>query len=161
VLAVVAANVAMSVNLRSLRDSNVLKLASGIPYGLLAALGWGVIYFLIVYPTRSIGPWLSAFLLEVGVTLSAGLHIILRGDKFEVKDVASRLVILDAILIAVGTLGFTVGVKYFNVGIVAALGNSVAAISVIGATIIHHERLTIKEKVLAAFMITGVLAMTL
>lgn len=161
VLVILAANIAVSVNVRSLRDSNALKLGSGIPYGLLTALGWGLVFFLIIYPTRSIGPWLSAFLLEFGVLVGAGIHITLRGGDYGWKYLTSRLTIVNALLIGGGTLAFTVGVRYFNVGLVAALGNSMAAVSVIGATLVHHERLTKKEKVLAACMVLGVIAITL
>ncbi len=156
ILIILAANIAVSLNFRSLRDSNVLKLASGVPYALTAAILWGVVFFLIIYPTRSLGPWLSALLLEIGVVAAAMVHVWSQRDGFALKHVFSRRLLINALLIATGTLGYTIGVHSFNIGIVATLGNSTAIISIIAATIVHHERLTRNEMLLAAFMVLGV-----
>ena len=158
---IVLANVLASVNFRSLRDSNILKLASGVPYALTAALGWGVVFFLIIYPTRSIGPWLTSLLMEIGVVLAASVHVWLRREPFAVHEATRKDVLFNAALIAVGTLGFTIGVRSFNIGLVATLSNSNAVVSIIAATLWHHEHLTRAEKILAGLMIFGVVLVSL
>lgn len=161
VLLIILANAVVSVNFRSLRDSNILKLASGVPYGLVAALLWGVVFFLIIYPTRSIGPWLSALLMEVGVALAAAVHVWLRREAFMLKETRKPSLIWNAALLAAGSLAYTVGVKYFHVGLVAALSNSTAVVSIIAATRLHHERLTRVEKILTAIMVVGVVLISI
>lgn len=158
---IILANIAVSVNFRSLRSSNILKLASGVPYALVAALLWGLVYFLLIYPTRSLGPWVSALLLEFGLVIAATVHLKFKREELQVAKAADKLLIFNAVVIALGTLGFTIGVKYFNVGLVAALANSTAVVSIIAATLVHHERLTRMEKVLAAFMIAGVVLVSI
>jgi len=160
IMLILAANIAVSLNFRSLRDSNVLKLASGVPYALVAALLWGVVFFLIIYPTRSLGPWLSALLMEIGVTAAAAVHVWLRHEGFAFKQAVSRPMLANALLIAGGTLGYTIGVHSFNIGIVATLSNSTAVVSIIAATLVHHERLTHNEKILAALMTLGVVVVS-
>lgn len=147
-------------NFRSPRDSNILKLASGVPYALVAAVLWGVVFFLIIYPTRSLGPWAAALLLEIGVAMAAAVHVGLRREPLLLRQAATRPVVMNALMIAGGTLAYTVGVRSFNIGLVATLSNSTAVVSIIAATLIHHEQLARNERLLAAVMIIGVVVVS-
>lgn len=158
---VIAANVAISVNPKDIRSSNVMQLTSGIPYALIAAVGWGLFYFGLVYPTRQLGPWLSALLVETGVTIAAGLHIILTKQKLPVKDDFSWLLFGSALSIVFGTVAYTYGVYHYNVGIVAALSNSTALLSTVLAAYFFKERLTKFERVTACAMIIGVILVSI
>lgn len=158
---VVLANVLASVNFRSLRDSNILKMASGVPYALVASVGWGVVAFLLVYATRWLGPWIASLLLEVGVVLAAAVHVWLRREPFVPKEATRKDVMVNGALIALGTLSFTIGLRSFNVGLVATLGNSNAVVSIIAATLWHHEHLTRAEKYVAGLMVFGVVLVSL
>lgn len=161
IVLIVLANIAVSLNFRSLHDSNVLKLASGVPYGLIAAAGWGVVALLIVYPTRSLGPWAAALMMEIGVLAAAMAHVFFRREPFMLAQAATKPVAANAVLICIGTLAYAIGVKSFHVGIVAALANSTGVVAIVAATIIHGERLTRAEKILAVLMVLGVALISL
>jgi len=161
IIVIIGANVIMSIDLKNWRQSQVLQLSSGIPYALIATVGWGCFYFFLVYATNWLGPWLSAFLVEVGVTLAAGLHLVFAKKKIPYRQTISRSVVANAILICLGTVGYTVGVRYFNVGIIASLSNSTAIVSAVAATYLFHEHLTKKEKLAASAMIAGIIVLTL
>ena len=161
VVVVIGANIVMSVDLKNWRNSNALQLSSGIPYALMATIGWGCFYFFLVYSTTWLGSWLSAFLVEAGVTIAAGAHLLLTAKRVPYGKIISRSIISNSIFICLGTVAFTVGVRYFNVGIVAALSNSTAIVSAIIATYLFHEHLTRKEKLAASVMIVGIVVLTL
>jgi drug/metabolite transporter (DMT)-like permease len=158
---IIAANTVISINFQSIRDSNILKLASGVPYGLIAAVLWGLVYFLIIYPTRAIGPLLSALMLELGVAAAAGIHLLVRKESLMVRQAATWPIVSNGLLIMGGTLSYTIGVAAFHVGVVAALANSTAAVSIIAAGLLHHERLVRGEKILAALMVAGVILISI
>jgi drug/metabolite transporter (DMT)-like permease len=160
VLIVIGANVIMSIDIKNWRNSNVLQLSSGIPFALLATIGWGAFYFFLVYSTNWLGPWMSAFLVEAGVTIAAGIHLVLSSKKIQYREIVSKSIIFNSLLLCFGTVGFTIGVHYFNVGIVASLSNSTAIVSAIGATYFFHEHLTRKEKIAASVMIAGIVVLT-
>lgn len=160
IVLVIAANVAISVNLKDLRNSNVMQLESGVLYALIAALGWGLFYFLLVYPTRAIGPWASALMVELGVTIAAGLHLFLGKQKLVHKNALSFTVMGSGISIVAATVAYTIGVYYYNVGIVAALSNSTALVSTLLAAYFFKERLNLFEKTVAAAMVLGVILVT-
>ena len=97
----------------------------------------------------------------MGVTLAAGVHLLLTAKRIPYREITSRSIISNAILICLGTVAFTIGARYFNVGIVAALSNSTAIISAVVATYLFHEQLTKKEKIAASIMIAGIVTLTL
>ncbi len=161
VIMVIAANVAISVDVKNLRQSNFLRVSSGIRFAIAATLGWGTFYFSLVPITKIIGPWLAALLVEIGVTTAAGLHLKLSSQNVKLAIALQARVIANGVLICLGTLAFTLGVKYFNVGIVAALSNSTALVATLLGVYLFHERLHVKERIAAAVMIGGVFALTL
>lgn len=161
IIIVIGANVAISVDLKNWRNSNILQLSSGVPFAIIASLGWGCFYFLLVYSTRWLGPWLSACIAEAGVTFAAGIHIIISTKKVSFKKVVSKSIFFNSVLLCLGTVAYTLGVLYFNIGIIAALSNSVTIPSVILAAHLYHEHLTQKEKLAATVMILGILTITI
>ena len=92
---VITANILVSVNIKDLRQSNVMQLSSGIPFALIAALGWGLFFFFVVYPTRHIGPWWAAFGVELGVAAAAALHIAITKQKIAWRQAAKPAVIAN------------------------------------------------------------------
>ena len=158
---VVAANVAISVNPKDLRKSNVMQLESGILFALIAAAGWGLFYFFLIYPTRALGPWVSAFLVELGVTIAAGLHILLGRQDVRHRDALSLGMSGTGICIVIGTVAYTVGVFSYDIGIVAVLSNSTALASALLAAYFFKEKLTRLEKITAGIMIAGVILVSI
>lgn len=103
---------------------------------------------------------LATLLVEVGVTIAAGIHTKLSNQNVRLKNALSLSVILNAVLIGLGTLAFTIGVRYYNIGIVAILSNSTALVATLLGIYLYHERLHTKERVAAVMMILGVAALS-
>ncbi len=161
IVLIVLANIYISVDFKNWRESNFLKRSTGVPFALIAALGWGLFYFFLVPVTRKVGPWLAAFLVETGVTIAAGLHLRYSSQSVDLKDILAKDVVRNGFLICLGTLAFTVGVKYYNVGIVAALSNSTALVASVLGFIMFKEHLRKKERVAAGLIILSVFALSL
>lgn len=160
VIVVITANIAVSINLKNWRQSALFKRSSGIPFALVASLGWGIFFFLLVPISKTLGPWLVAFLVETGVTVAAGLHLILSGQNVRLKAALRPAIILNGLLICIGTLCYTAGVRYFNIGIVAALSNTTAVMASILGVYLFHEKLRLKERVASFIMILGIVVIS-
>lgn len=158
---IVAGNIITSLNFKSLRESNLVTLASGVPYALAAAFGWGLFYFALIYPSKTIGPWATAFLTELGVTLAAGLHCIVGRTTIDSKQIYQPTVLLSAVSLAVGTAAYTFGVAHYNVSIVAALSTSMALLSAVLAIFFYKEKVTRSELIAAVAMVGGVVLLTI
>lgn len=158
---VVVANIAVSVDINNWRSSKVLHKSSGVPYALAASLGWGVFFFALVPLANTLGPWLAAFLTEVGVTVAAGLHIWKAKMHVRIKDALAPSVAGNGLLICVGTLAYTIGVRYYNVPIIVTLSNSTAIVSTVLGVLLFHEHLEHSDRIAGAFMMAGIAALTL
>lgn len=158
---VIAANVAVSVNVRNWRQSQLLQRASGVPFAFIAALGWGLFYFLLVPLSKSLGPIMAAFLVEVGVTTAAGLHLFTTKNRPKLlkSDILRAPVVVNGVLISIGTVAFTFGVSHYSVPIVAALSNSVAVITILLGVALFSETLQLKQRMASIVMIAGVVAL--
>jgi len=161
IILIIVANIAVSVDVRNWRQSNFLKLSSGIPFALIAAFGWGVYSFVLIPISQQLGPWQSALLTELGVTVAAGLHIKLSAKKFNMQYITNKKVIVNALLVFVGVVSFTVGVSNFNVGIVAALSGSTALVSMLIGMHHFNEKLKLKDRISALAMIFSIAALSL
>jgi len=156
VFIIIAANILASVDMRNWRQSRLIHKASGIPFALVAAVGWGLFYFFLVPITRVIGPWLASLLVEVGVTIAAGYHLKFTSKKYLMEDAWQKEMLFNAFLTCVGTLAFAFGVKHYNVCIVAALSNSTALVTILLGVLLYRERLHLKERLAAIVMIASV-----
>ncbi|HEX9153788.1 MAG TPA: DMT family transporter [Candidatus Saccharimonadales bacterium] len=157
IIVVIGANVVMSVNLKNWRNSNAMQLSSGVPFALMAALGWGCFFFALIYSTGWLGPWMSALLVEIGVTLAAGIHTLVSYKSHApIKNALTWRIAINGALICLGTIAYTIGVSRYNVSIVASLSNSTAVIATLVATCMFHEHLDRKEKIAAAAMVAGI-----
>src|SRR5262249_27586951 len=107
-----------------------------------------------------LGPWLSALLVEVGVTIAAGLHCKWSGEDLGLKQAIKPAVIWNGVMICAGTLGFTIGATYFNIGVVAALSKSTALIRSLLGVYMLKERLVPREVIAAGLMIVGIAALS-
>ena len=160
ILLVLIANVAISVDLKSWQNFKFIQTSNGIPLALAAAIGWAMFFFFLVPVADRLGPWLSAFLVELGVAIAAGIHLKITSQKINYRKAFSWPVISNGIFIAIGTLAFTIGISYYNVGIVVTLGQSSALITILLGVWIYKEHLTLKERVLSLIMIIGVALLT-
>jgi drug/metabolite transporter (DMT)-like permease len=158
---IILANVAVSLNIRSWRNSNLLILSSGIPFALIAAVGWGLFYFILIYPTRAIGPWLAALFAELGVTIAAGIHLALAKKELAARQLWSPSIVVNGLLTCAGTVAFTIGVRSYNQAIVITLSNSVAVVSTLLGVVFFHERLRQSEILAGASMIMAIIVLSL
>jgi drug/metabolite transporter (DMT)-like permease len=161
IVVLLAANIIVSVNFKSLRHSNIVQLKSGVPYAFVAMVGWGLFFFALIYPTKVIGPWATAFLVELGVTIAAGVHIVVTKQKVQLTQAASPKILANGLAIVIGTAAFTVGVSRYNASILSALSNSTALPASLLAVYFFKERLTTLEKLAAGAMVIAVLLISL
>lgn len=160
IVVVVAANIAVSVDIKNWRSSRVLHKGSGVPYAIIASLGWGVFFFALVPLADTLGPWLAAFLTELGVVVAAGLHILVAKAPIRFRDALAPSVVGNGVMICVGTLAYTIGVRYCNVPIVATLSNSTAIISTALGVILYQEHVKRIDRIAGTIMIVGIAALT-
>lgn len=158
---VIIANIAVTVETKNWRSGRFFRKSEGIPFALAAAVGWGLFAFALAAISKSIGPWLSTLMAEIGVALAAYIHCVVMKQPVELKAMFKPSVIINGLLVGIGTLAFAIGAGMFNVGIVAALSNSTAIVTTLVGVIVFHEHIHKRDWIAGGAMVAGIAALSL
>lgn len=142
ILLIVTGIILTSINFKDLRNSNLFNVSSGIPYALVSAILWGVVFFLLKIPVNVLGPFLTSFIIEFGILIFSILHIKVANDSLIFP---SRKMLIHIFFIAffaiIGSLFFNLGIKISSVSIIAALTFSSPLISTLYGKLVYKEKL--------------------
>lgn len=114
-------NIGLVLDAQAFRQKRFI-INAGTLYALLACLGWGTVFFLYKYPTESLGSSMSAFLIEVGVLLAAGVHFLISRTpgKDKIQNHIPRMASM-IIFAAIGVSFYTMALDRGPVSIVASI----------------------------------------
>ena len=150
-----------SVDFKHFRESNIFDKRSGVAYALVTFVLWGFIFFFSKIHVSVLGPFLSAFLIELGILVYSYLDI--RVSKMRLKRVSSKelfLFIVSAVLAAAGTLFYNLGVQVGVVSIVAVLSFSNPIAATFYSKVVNKETLKLKEIAALILIVLGVALVT-
>jgi drug/metabolite transporter (DMT)-like permease len=161
IVALLIGVVLISVDFDELRNSELLKVSSGVPFALLAAVSWGLTFALYKIPIGALGAIPASFIVETMIFTCSALYLLT--TRTWKKPSRSSLVQLTlvGILGATASIAFNFGVQYAGAGIVAALVGSNALVTTIYARIIDHETLTFKQYASVSIIILGVVIISM
>lgn len=139
--------VLIGVNIVNVTPFGSYKLSKGVRYNLLAAFFWGVSFALFAIPIKSLGVISFAFILEI--TVFACSLILLRIENliwsFPIHKIFDKYILLLAILGFCGVLFYNLSLIYIPVTEASLLGVLTTVVSIIIASILHKEQLTVKQ----------------
>lgn len=148
-----------SIDLRDWSSLHTPSLRSGVPFALLAALIWGVVFPLFKIPSEYFGALFFACLIESMVFLTGFAHRILTRTPLPPKETVMNNwfpVVAAGVLTALFTLSVSLGYLTGEVSIVSALGGASIVISIILAGFVYKERLTRTQYMGAMLVLLGI-----
>ncbi|RLG15112.1 MAG: hypothetical protein DRN66_00010 [Candidatus Nanohalarchaeota archaeon] len=161
ILLMIAGIVLISINFRDLKKPHIFQLSSGVPYALITCLLWGLMYSLIKIPVMVIGPILTSFVIETGLLLYSGVHLNVRKISFSIPDSNTlKYIFFLALFGAIATLSFNLGIKLYNVSIVAALTFSSPLIVALYGKFIYKEKLTFQQWFAILLILCGIVCIS-
>ncbi len=123
------------------------KIARGVEYGLIAMLGWGIMFTLIGILVSKLGWFFPMMFINVlGVLYVLTYSSIAKKNVSFPKNVA-LVIVLAGILQAIAFLAFGAGVNSEYVAIVAPVAASFPAVTIILARIFFKEILELNQKI--------------
>lgn len=151
-----------SLNFGDLKNSNILKVSSGVPLALMACVAWGIAFFLFKFPVQIIGPVGTSVLVELANVVLSLFGIVLLGQTFEKPDTkTTKYLIFGGIAVAAAVLGFNIGIKSFNVTLIAALTFANPVVSLAYSQIFLKERLSLQQYLGAFNILSGIVLISL
>ncbi len=160
---IVSGIILTSLNLRSVRDSSLFKLSSGIPYALITCLLWGLVFFLFKIPVTILGPILTSLISEVGLMIFSGIDLRVSKTYFKIPDrKVLKLVFLVAFFGAIGLLFFNLGINQENssVGVIAAISFANPLVAILYGKIVYKEKLNFQQWIAVFLILIGIVTIS-
>jgi len=162
ILVIVSGVILISVNFKEFKSSQLLKMKSGIPYALIAALGWGIWYILSRFSAKELGPYLAALIIEAGAIPVA--YSLIRKEKTDLKinnKKAFYFIIPLALMMTLWSLCYYQGARVSNLSVVVALSSASPLVVAIYGRIFYKEKLTLHQYLAIGLIVAGVIALSL
>lgn len=144
-----------------------LRFSKGVRYALVACVLWGVVFSFVIIPNKSIGPVMTAFLIEFGVFVGASIQR--TSQRFRSKEPLVALegrdmlyLIIVALSAALAFLSFNAGTAVkFRTSFVAAVAFSYPVIVVLWGRIFYKEKLTRRQCIAIAIILASIFCLRL
>lgn len=154
--------VLISINFRDFKNSHLFQRATGLPYAILAALGWGFYFFLIRIPIEHLGAIPTSFIIEFVIFLTAGLSIVFSKQetlKLETKRIGP--ILLLAIFTCVGVLAYYQGIKIYSLSIMTTLAAASPLVVVIAGVLFFKEKINLKQIFSIVLIVSGLIYLSI
>ena len=133
-------------------------MSSGIPYALITCFLWGLVFFLFKFPVTILGPILTSFIIEFGILIYSGINMKFSKIPLKLKDPKILIyVFFVALFGAIGTLFFNLGIKAYDVSIVATLRSANPLVATLFARFVYKEKLIKKQWVAISLILLGII----
>lgn len=133
-------------------------LSPGVPFALFASLTWGIMFTLWKIPAVGLGPMLSAFVLEFGLFIYAGIHLAVQRISIpHITRAQWKRLLTMAISTGIATPAVMFGMQAGPgaVNLLAALTYSQSAVVALLARWFRNEHLLLRQYVGIAVLIGG------
>ena len=154
----------LGVILVSFRYSEIRRLdfsrtIPGAKFALLTLVGWGLYFFLIKPIVVALGPLLSVWYLETGVSVLIAIPLLFKGLKNPGKTMIYPL--FSGTFVAIGSLSFNLGIEKMAVSLFYPIVNSSVFITVICSRIFLREKLDINQKIAIFLILIGLVLISI
>lgn len=139
-------------------------LVKGLGFAFATVIGWGLLFFLWKIPLSAAGPFVVSFYVEFYVFFFTLLSIVFLKKKLlhpEANKSIWGIAVLLGILAAMGSLFYALGINLELVSLVAPIAAASPLIAVIASIIFLKEKLELNQKIAAALIIIGLIAISL
>ena len=149
----------MGAILTSFKFHDLIKLrlkniATGVKYGLIAMLGWGIFVIFIGILVSELGWFLPVFLVKILIVLYALSYSGIAKKKISFPKNILLFVILIGLLESIGFLAFGVGLSLEHTAIIAPISSVYPAVTIILAGIFLKEILDLNQKIGVVVVLT-------
>lgn len=159
---IVSGIILISIRFRDFKNSHIFDIKSGVPYAMIAALGWGIWTVLIKIPASHLGPFLTSLIVEAGAIIPAIFLLKKSGESLVLEDkkILKHLIPISALMV-LWSIVYYQGIKIASVGIITALSSANPLIVAILCWIFYKEKLTIKQWLAIFLIVAGIMLVSI
>lgn len=159
IAAILTGIVVATVNFRQWRDSDLLSPSSGVPFALITALCWGVMFAFLKFPSALLGAVVTALVLNISNFAMSVVHLGLAREAVQRPDRCSL-----AVLVLIGICGASAIVSYnyalnrLDVAIATVVAFSNPMVTILTGMLVYGERHGRQAVLGMALMVGGIIA---
>ncbi|MBD3281014.1 EamA family transporter [Candidatus Dojkabacteria bacterium] len=151
IISIMIGLIILSINFRKFKNSDFLDINSGVPYAILAAIFWGFTLPLFKIPSKELGAFLYAFIVEICVLIISTLQVVLSEKKLVNLKSLNSSQLLTALFVgffaAIASLALNFGYATGKISIVAALTGANTMVAAFIGVVLFREKLDLKKLV--------------
>lgn len=131
-----------SINFKDLKNSDILKLSSWVPFALLACFWRWLFFFLSKYPINIIWPILTWFIMEFMIMISAFFHLKMNKEKILLQNKKNMIYIFLIWLFGcIWVLTFNIWITKYSISLISTIVWASPIISIFFSKFIYKEHL--------------------
>lgn len=152
-----------SINIKELFEIKKLTVLAGVREGIIAMIGWGLSFFLIVPASQALDWFLPVYIFRFSTLLFLTLYIFFKKLplKTSLKPSLAALYLPIGFLSIVAPFSYSFGVGGEYASIVAPIAASSPLITIVLARIFLKEKITLNQASGIAAIITGIILISL
>lgn len=136
-------------------DNTILLVAA---FGLSAAIGWGIADFIGAKASKTLGPIMSAFVINtIGAIAFALVFLLFLRDSYQMTTVAFWYAVGAGSAITLGAIAFYKGLKAGPVSLVTPLSAAYPLVTTFIAVVIFNAKLSLGQIIGVAAIVVGVM----
>ncbi|MFA7253060.1 MAG: EamA family transporter [Patescibacteria group bacterium] len=148
----------ISIKFRDFKNSHLFQKSSGIYYALLAAIGWGIYFFLIRIPVMEMGAVLTSYLEETMMLGIVFIILLFNKDRVEKPTFTNiKPVLAISLLSIVGVMAYYQGIKIYSLSIMTALAAAGPLVVCIYGAFVYREKLELKQYIAIVIILFGIM----
>lgn len=136
-------------------DNTILLIAA---YGLAAAIGWGIADFIGAKASRTLGPIMSAFVVNtIGAVAFGMVFLLFLRDAYTMTPAAFWYAVSAGGAITLGAIAFYKGLKAGPVSLVTPLSAAYPLVTTFIAVVVFNAKLSVGQIIGVAIIVMGVM----
>ncbi len=152
----------ISINFRDFKNSHLFQKSSGIYYAILAAIGWGIYFFLIRIPVMEMGAVLTTYLEETIMLIIVFIIMLIGKEKVDKPSYNNiKPVLIIAVLSVLGVLSYYQGIKIYSLSVMTAIAAASPLVVCIYGWFVYKEKLSPKQYFAIALIVAGIILLSL
>lgn len=147
--------VLLTMNFQAWRHSKLLSKESGVPYAIIANIGWWLVFVLFKQPSMILWAIMMTFLITIANTVCSAWVMYIQKISWRPPSLKFLgLLFLIGLLTSTATLTYNMGIIYADVYLVAALSSASPLIAFVYGYFVYRERLS-QQQMMGILVILG------
>lgn len=163
IILIISGIIIISISLKELLKNKNIQILSGTKEGIIAMLGWGISLFLLIYPTKELGWYISTITFRVLIILFLFLYINYKRMPFITKSARFpwALLLFIGLFDMAAFFSYSLGVSAGYGSIVAPVSSASTLVTIFLGVVFIKEKIDLRKFIGIASIVSGLILISI